>query len=118
MVLPLLWGEGGGEGGRGVRLHRYVLVLSPNRHRPRRICIKIRTRQNCRFPSIHQSINPRIHAWLGLLSVFLKFLDEHFRVAATLIIFLASAGREIVRRTFGKAPFGLKISKGLRGKSE
>src|SRR5205823_13235690 len=67
---------------------------------------------------VHQSINSSIHEWLGLLAVFLKFLHEHFRVAATLIVFLAPAGWEIVRRTFGKAAFGLEISKSLRGKSE
>ena len=44
----------------------------------------------------------------------IELLHQHLRVAAALLVFLAARGRQIVRRAFGEAALGLKISERLR----
>src|ERR1017187_8714362 len=48
----------------------------------------------------------------------LEFLDEHLGVAAALVVFLAAAGRQVIRCALGKATFALEIGEGLRGKRD
>src|ERR1035437_7416959 len=47
-----------------------------------------------------------------------QLLYKHFGISSALVIFLATRGRQIVRRAFGKTAFGLKISERLRRERE
>ena len=45
--------------------------------------------------------------------MLLQLLNQHLRVAPALIVFFAPRGRQVVRRTFGKTAFGLKVCERL-----
>ncbi len=44
----------------------------------------------------------------------LEFLDQHLALASTQFVFLATGRRQIIRSSFNKTAFGLKIGKCLR----